>query len=153
MNTIKNITILLLLTLLVSACGNDDFGGVSLAPKNMAGKTLKVCGYTIHFSSNNSATISDWKGTANNASVSYSRKNSISAKLNFSAKISNGKTYPDISDERYNLTLEFGTETSGIANGSYSYNNVINKGSTKKYSPENAYSGTNTVSNSIFSIY
>ncbi|MBQ7449513.1 MAG: hypothetical protein IJS73_06915 [Paludibacteraceae bacterium] len=119
---------------------------LAIAPKSMAGKTLHIDGATIDFSSNNSATISNYIGTASRSSVSYKRTSEVTADLSFSFYVEDNKS---MSERSYDLKLEFADETQGIASGSYTYRLTIHKGT--KY--ERNDSGTNTLKNSIFSIY
>lgn len=118
---------------------------LAIAPKNMAGKTLKVDGATINFSSNTSATISDYIGTAKRSSVSYKRTSEITADLSFSYYSEDSKS---MSDRNYNLKLTFADETEGLASGSYTYKLTIQKGT--KY--EKNDSGTKNVQDAIFTI-
>lgn len=129
-----------------SACGESSVNEeLAIAPKNMAGKTLKVDGATIKFTSNNSATISNYIGTASRSTVSYKRTSELTADLNFSYYVEDSK---NMSERNYNLKLEFADKTRGIASGSYTYRLTIQKGT--KY--EKSDSGSKTLKNSIFNI-
>ena len=119
---------------------------LAMAPKDMAGKTLRVDGATIAFSSNNSASISNYIGTASRSSVSYKRTSEITADLSFSYYVEDSK---NMSDRTYNLKLDFADKTQGLASGSYTYRLTIQKGT--KY--ERNDSGSKTLTNSIFHIY
>ncbi len=127
-----------------SACSgiNEE---LAIAPKDMTGKTLKVDGATIKFSSNNSATISNYIGTASRASVSYKRTSEVAADLSFSYHVEDSK---NMSERNYNLKLEFADEKQGLASGSYTYKLTIQKGT--KY--ERSDSGSKSLKNSIFNI-
>ena len=132
---------------LFSACGGNKINEeLAIAPKSMAGKTLKVDGATIKFTSNNSATISNYIGTASRSSVSYNRTSEVAADLSFSYYVEDKK---DMSERNYNLKLEFADETQGIASGSYTYRLTIQKGT--KY--EKSDSGSKTLNKSVFHIY
>ena len=121
---------------------NED---LAIAPKNMTGKTLKVDGVKINFSSNTSATIVDYIGTAKRSSVSYNRTSEVEADLSFSYLSEDSYT---TSERSYRLTLSFADKTEGVANGSYDYSLTIAKGS--KYQTHT--SGTSSVKNGIFTI-
>ena len=130
-----------------SACeGSRINESLAIAPKNMAGKTLNVDGATIKFDSNNSATISNYIGTASQSSVSYKRTSEVTANLSFSYYIEDSK---NMSERNYNLKMEFADKTQGIASGSYTYRLTIQKGT--KY--ESSDSGSKTLKNSVFNIY
>lgn len=130
----------------LTACEKKIDESIALAPKSMAGKTLKVDGATIDFSSNTSATISNYIGTASRSSVSYKRTSEVTADLSFSYYASDSKS---MADRDYTLTLTFADKTQGIASGKYNYRLTIQKGT--KY--EKNDSGTKTLSNAIFHIY
>lgn len=134
-----------LLVLVLSACEGTVNESLALAPKDMSGKTLHVDGATIKFSSNNSATISNYIGTASRSSVSYKRTSEVTADLSFSYHTEDSK---NMSERNYNLKLEFADKTQGIASGSYTYQLTIQKGT--KY--ESSSSGSKTLKNAIFSI-
>lgn len=130
---------------LVSCKGGILDNSTSIAPSNMAGKTLKVDGVTIQFTSNTSGTISDYIGTSTRSSVSYKRTSSMEAKLSFSYHTEDNYS---MSERSYSLTLVFADETQGLASGSYTYSNIISKGT--KY--ENKSSGNQNVKNKIFTV-
>ena len=130
---------------LVSCKGGLLDNAASVAPSNMAGKTMKVDGATIHFTSNTSGTISDYIGTSTRSSVSYQRTSSMEAKLSFSYHTEDGYS---MSERSYSLTLVFADETQGLASGSYTYSSIIAKGT--KY--ESKSSGSQNVKNKIFTV-
>jgi hypothetical protein len=143
----KLFQVVVLTTMMFSclSCGgiNEE---LAIAPKSMAGKTLTVDGATIKFHSNNSATISNYIGTASRSTVSYQRTSEVTANLKFSYYVEDSK---NVSDRKYDLKLEFADETEGIASGSYTYKLTIQKGT--KY--ESSDSGTKNLKNAIFHIY
>lgn len=118
---------------------------LAIAPENMAGKTLTVDGATIQFTSNTSATISDYIGTSTRSSVSYNRTSELTADLNFSYHTEDKR---NMSERAYTLELKFADEMRGLASGSYTYKLTIQKGT--KY--EKSDSGSKTISDRIFSI-
>lgn len=130
---------------LVSCKGGILDNSASIAPSNMAGKTLNVDGVTIQFTSNTSGTISNYIGTSTRSSVSYKRTSSMEAKLSFSYHTEDNYS---MSERSYSLTLVFADETQGLASGSYTYSNIISKGT--KY--ENKSSGSQNVKNKIFTV-
>lgn len=130
---------------LVSCKGSILDNAASIAPSNMAGKTLNVDGATIYFTSNTSGTISNYIGTSTRSSVSYKRTSSMEAKLSFSYHTEDNYS---MSERSYSLTLVFADETQGLASGSYTYSNIISKGT--KY--ESKSSGSQNVKNKIFTV-
>jgi len=138
---------LLVLAVMMSGCKTSKLieDSLSIAPKDVAGKTLKVDGATIHFTSNNSGTISDYIGTATRSTVSYSRTSAVTANVEF---FYHSEDKHNMSERRYTLELSFADETSGLANGSYTYSFDLNKGS--KYG--RSESGTGTVKDQVFSL-
>lgn len=118
---------------------------LAIAPADMTGKTLKVDGATIRFSSNTSATISDYIGTATRSSVSYNRTSELTADLNFFYHTEDKR---NMSERDYTVQLKFANENQGLATGSYTYKLTIQKGT--KY--EKSDSGSKTFSDRIFSI-
>lgn len=129
----------------LSSCKKTINEELAIAPKDMSGKTLKVDGATIQFSSNNSAKISDYIGTAQRATVSYNRTSEVSADLNF---FYHSEDSYSMSERTYNLKLTFADKTQGLASGDYTYKLTISKG--KKYETSN--SGSKTVKDKIFTI-
>lgn len=143
---LKNLFILSVLALTFAACkGSVINENLATAPKDMTGKTMKIDGATIQFSSNTSATISNYIGTANQASVSYKRTSEITAHLNF---FYHAEDKNSMSERRYDLDLTFADKTQGLASGSYTYKLTIHKGT--KY--ETSDSGSQTVKDKIFSV-
>ena len=142
------ISILAMMVLCFAGCSekkksiNED---LAIAPKDMTGKTLKVDGATIKFSSNTSATISNYLGTASRSTVSYNRTSEVQADLKFFYHAEGGK---DMSERNYDLKLTFANENEGVASGSYTYKLTIQKGT--KY--EKSDSGSKNLTNAIFSI-
>ncbi|MBQ6984079.1 MAG: hypothetical protein IJQ20_04035 [Paludibacteraceae bacterium] len=143
---LKNLFILSVLALTLAACEDSGINeSLATAPKDMSGKTMKIDGATIKFSSNSSATISDYIGTAKRATVSYKRTSEITAHLNF---FYHSEDQDSMSERTYNLDLTFADPTQGLASGSYTYKLTIHKGT--KY--ETSDSGSKNVKNKIFSV-
>ena len=69
----------------------------------------------------------------------------MEAKLSFSYHTEDNYS---MSERSYSLTLVFADETQGLASGSYTYSNIISKGT--KY--ENKSSGSQNVKNKIFTV-
>ena len=146
MKKILYLPVFLFVVLMASCEANSVNESLAIAPKNMAGKTLKVDGATIKFSSNTSGTISDYIGTAQKSSVSYQRTSEVTADLTF---FYHSEDSYSMSERNYSLKLTFADETKGIASGKYTYKLKIAKGT--KY--EKSDSGTKTISDKIFNIY